>query len=63
MLFGDIEDEDLEDAFDELDKDIAKDKEEKFDLPNVPVNLRTKSILESKEESGKGKDKRVAEME
>lgn len=42
MLFGDIEDEDLEDAFDELDKDIAKDKEEKFDLPNVPVNLRTK---------------------
>ena len=50
MLFGDIEDEDLEDAFDELDKDIAKDKEEKFDLPNVPVNLRTKSILESKEE-------------
>ena len=62
-VFGDIEDEDLEDAFDELDKDIAKDKEEKFDLPNVPVNLRTKSILESKEESGKGKDKRVAEME
>ena len=62
MLFSDIEDEDLEDAFDELDKDIAKDKEEKFDLPNVPVNL-TKSILESKEESGKEKDKHVAEME
>ena len=63
MLFGDMEDEDLEDAFDELDKDIAKEKEEQFDLPNVPVDLRTKSISESRENSGKEKDERVAEME
>lgn len=62
-LFGDIEDEDMEDAFDELDKDIAKEKNEDLNLPNAPVNLVTKSLIESKKDGVTEKKERVAEIE
>lgn len=62
-LFGDMEDEDLGDAIEELDKDIAKDMEEIFDLPNVPVSVRANSKLESKEGGSEDKEERIAIME